>query len=251
MDAGRRAQIVRLLETRDDHLPVLSAKPLSSLGFVHRALFRESCPDCLANDGRRPGCETCGGRGYLEGRRSRDPYDTGMSSGWFGSSSERHEAGREREREIARLEAQTAPPRSEADIAAEIPPDPWERARDDRWARFDYGALDLALDELRLVDGSACRELHAEFVYGVRRGSVSATERGLEFLSSRLPDPLRAPAAVTPLGPVLAIDGKARDREIRRLVRDGAASGWVARRFGLSVSQVNRIVAGGRVEAEA
>lgn len=243
MTARRRAQIVRLLETRDDHLPQPAARPLSTAGFVHRSPVRESCPDCLCNGFVSAGCETCHGRGYVEGRRQRDPYDTGQQLGVF-AEGRRHEAAHERDRQLARLEEQVRPPRTEADIAATVRAEPWEVDREQRWAEFDYAALDVALDELRLFDGSAYRELHVEFVYAVRRGASGAIERGLAFLSGRLPDPLRAPkpepeaqAAVAPL-----LAGKQRDREIRRLVRDGNASQWVAGRFGLSVSQVYRVV---------
>lgn len=246
MTAERRAQIVRLLATRDDHLPVPAARPLSTAGFVHRSVARESCPDCFGESPGRIGCETCRGRGYLEARRGRDPYDTGQSLGVFGESSRRHEATAERDREIARLAAQVAPPRSEADLTAEIRPEPWEAARSNAWAQFDYALLDLALEELRAVWEHAYHAIMAVHVYRWRdAGQVEQVviDRGLDFLGWFLPDALRAPKAEpdppTPEPP--------RDSEIRRLIRDGAAAQWVARRFGLSVSQVNRI-ASGRME---
>lgn len=243
MDDARRSAIVRLLETRDDHLPVPSARPLSTAGFVHRAVARESCPDCFGEQPGRVGCETCGGRGYLEARRGRDPYDTGMGLGVFNESSRKHEAAHEREREIARLEAQTAPPRSEADLAAEIKPEPWEAARSKAWAQFDYGLLDLAMEELRRVWEHAYHAIMAVIVYGWRdAGTVELVviDRGLDFLGWFLPDPLRAPPAEKPAVPTLP----PRDSEIRRLIRDGAAAQWVAARFGLSVRRVNEIASG-------
>lgn len=242
MTPERRAQIVRLLETRDDHLPVPAARPLSTAGFVHRAVARESCPDCFGETPGRVGCETCGGRGYLEARRGRDPYDTGQSLGVF-NEGRRHEAAHEREREIARLEAQTAPPRSEADLAAEIKPELWEVARTRAWAKFHYAELDGALEELRSVWEHAYHAIMSVHVYGWRdAGTVEllVIDRGLDFLGWFLPDPLRAPPVPKPAEPTPPV----RDSEIRRLIRDGAAAQWVAARFGLSVRRVNEIASG-------
>lgn len=141
------------------------------------------------------GCETCRGRGYLERRRRKDPYDTGQSQGWFGSSAARHERARERDREIDRLAEQTAAPVAEA--AIEVRPDAWEVARARHLARFDFPALDGALESLRLSDPDAHHALHAVYVYAyVTEISPRLTvriEAALVFLDELLPDPLRVP----------------------------------------------------------
>lgn len=243
----RRAEIIRLLETLDDGLPLPVVAPLSSLGFVHRAPFRESCPDCLANGRRMIGCETCRGSGFVEGRRSKDPYDTGVNRGWQGAA--RIESAKERDREIDRLEEQTAPPRSEAELAVSVSEERWVLERERLWRKFDYGPLSVALEDLRMADESVCRALHAVYVY---RWLAETTprleqllERGFRFVSVRLPDPLRAPAPPSVDVGQAAVSVKERNALMRRAFRDeGATSQWLAREYRLSVSQVNRILAG-------
>lgn len=123
VDPDRRAAIVRLLETRDEHLPSLRAGAAAPAGFVSGVRVR-SCPDCLANGRVMFGCETCSGRGVVEASRlvrialtdewegqssKLDPYAVrGVSP--FGFDPTRHEQVRERERQIAALGAQTRPP---------------------------------------------------------------------------------------------------------------------------------------------
>ena len=251
--SARRAAIVRLLEAVTDGLPLPGRSPMSTLGFVHGTSARESCADCLANGFVSRDCETCGGRGFVESRRLRDPYDTGLSSGWFGSSAAKHERDHERDAELARLEAQLERPRPEAEQVAESPPEPWERARRRLRERYHLDELEQALEELAVVDVDAYRAVHACHVFGWLRPAGRAgvcVDRALVFLDERLPDPLRTPVVARPSAAVLPVTTTAaRNREIRRLAKDGAASQWVAARFALTVSQVNRVIAGDEVPA--
>jgi hypothetical protein len=256
LNAERRAQVVRLLETRDEYLPVLRAPHASPAGFVSGVRVR-SCPDCLANGRTMFGCETCGGRGTVEagrlvrvaltdewrGQSSRlDPYAVEVTAP-YGFDPTRHERVRERELEVGRLGQQTRSAAAvDEDVDAAVHPFGWERERARRWAEFDYGALDAALEALREFDGTAFRVLHAVFVYGwLEGGPERIVERGLVFLAAALPDPLRAPPAdKTGLRGMVG-----RDAAIRRLIIGGASTARTAEEFGLSVSQVNRVVAAG------
>jgi hypothetical protein len=249
----RRAAIVRLLEALTDGLPMPARAPMSTLGFVHGATARETCEDCLANGFVSRDCETCGGGGFLERRRVRDPYDTGAASGWFGSSSAKHERGRERDAEIARLAAQTAPALPAAEIVATVRPERWEAERRALREDFDVGAVERLLDELALVDVDAYRAVHAVHVYSWLPSSGLAAvcvERALVFLSARLPEVLRSPPPVE-VKLAAALTRAERNREIRKLAGEGAVSQWLARRFALSVAQVNRILAGDDREGSA
>lgn len=203
------------------------------------------------------GCETCAGRGVVEasrlvrlalpdnwrGQSSRtDPYAVGAVSP-FGWDPSRHERARELEREEERLAEQVRPPAAvdeDADAAAH--PFGWERERARMWRMFDYAALDEALEAMRLHEEGAYKALHAVYVYGwMVDCSVGLAERGLELLDRVLPDPLRAPPA--DVSPVRGLVG--RDAAIRRMSSSGASTARIAEEFGLSVSQVNRIVAKG------
>jgi hypothetical protein len=254
--AERRAAIVRLLEALTDGLPVPVRAPMSTLGFVHSSVARESCADCLANGFVSRDCETCEGRGWVEERRERDPYDQSAatgSEGWFASSAAKHQRDRERVVEIGRLGEQLAPPRPEAELVAGIRPERWEVERRRLRAAFDVELLELALADLAAADVDAYRAVHAVHVYGWLPDAGAAAvcvERAIVFVSERLPERLRAPAvasAADQLGPMTL---EQRNREMRRLSRDGAATQWIAARFGLSVAQVNRVLAG-RDEAAA
>jgi hypothetical protein len=248
----RRAAIVRLLEALTDGLPVPARTPMSTLGFVHGTSARESCTDCLANGFVSRDCETCEGRGYVETRRLRDPYDTGAAPGWFGSSAAKHERDHERDAELARLEVQLAAPRTAAELVAEARPERWEKERDRLHERYHLAELGRALEQLAVADVDAYRAVHAVHVYGWLPCiglAAECVERALAFVAALLPDPLRAPPAATPTATAAPMTVAARDREIRRLVLDGAASQWIAARFSLSVSQVNRIAAGEREPA--
>lgn len=253
MDSGRRGAIVRLLETLNDGLPQPVRRVETAAGFVHGAWHREDCPDCAANGRRMAGCVTCGGRGWLERWLPRDPYATDRVAP-YGLTGDRHEAARRRDAEIARLEAQTAAPRSEEDLLAGTRPDGWELARRRMYASFDYAALDWALELLRGCDEVAYHALHGVYVYGwqpcVSRGLEAACERGFRFLDERLPDPLRAPAPEPGLrvgvGPVRPEAGRrvkaARDLAMRDAAAAGATVSELCRRFGVSKSVVYQVV---------
>lgn len=221
----RRAQIIALLDSRDDGLPVRSPSALAASGFVHGVWAAVSCPDCLANGRVIPGCESCGGRGTVEEFRRRDPYanEVVMPFGW---EADGREAERARDRAIEVLGEQVRPPRSEADLLAEANARPygWERERARMYREFDYAALDRALERLR----------------GRLPGVSPYSERGLELLDGWLPDPLRAPSPAAGAGALVG-----RDVAIRRAILARRPTRVVAEEFGLSVSQVNRIVAAG------
>lgn len=114
-----------------------------------------------------------------------------------------------------------------------------------------YRELERALSRLRLADRGAYLGVVEAFVGGGVVGS--AAERGLVFLEERMPEPVVVPAGVRaadrraadalrrvrrPSG-VKALE--ARDREIRRLARDGRSAQWLAAEFGLSVRRVYEI----------
>lgn len=195
----RLSAVVRLLGVLMDGLPLPSRAALSASGFAHRVTVRESCPDCLVNGFRSRDCETCGGRGYLEGVRVRDPYDTGEASGWFASSAARHEREHARDAEVDRLGVQVAPPAgSELDVLASTGPEGWEVERARLRSCFHVAELEVALERLAVVDVEAHGAVFAVHVYGwlpdVGRARRLA-ERGVVTLSPWLPERLRAPLA--------------------------------------------------------
>jgi hypothetical protein len=249
----RRDAIVRLLRTRDDHLPLPVHRTEASSGFVHQTVAPAVCPTC---DGVSSfGCTGCGGRGEIEVQRDRDPYATDKVLP-YGFSVDRHEAARERDRQIDVLDRQLARPVSVEDELADANAHPWawELARRRMWRQFDYAPLDRALEQLRNEDEPACRALHAVYVYGWLAESsapASALERGLDFLDARLPDPIRAPGAEPgqrvrgklPSGGGAAAKAKdARAAEMRELARAGAAPAELAAEFGVSIRTVYRVV---------
>ena len=206
----RRAEIVWLLEHRNDHLPVevKSAFPVSAPGFVGGSVRWLSCPDCLANgdsmaaSARRAiaaGCETCGGRGEIPDP-GPDPYTKNEAVVPFGFDKTRHDESHERDRKIEMLERQTRPAPTEAELSEEANRRgyAWEEERRAMYRRYDFAELDLALDALRAHDSDAVHALNAVYVDGwlVEVGSITPLvevhcERGLVFLSALLPDPLR------------------------------------------------------------
>lgn len=199
----RLQAIIVLLETRDEGLPEPAVpRTHAASGFAHDVTVVLDCPDCLTNGRRMFGCETCGGSGHVSEHRDQDPYAVNTVQP-FGLSPDRHEATRRRDSEIARLTEQTKPPyESPADELADANkhPYPWEVERRKRYRTFDYAALDRALDALRLADEAAYHLLHTVYVYGFVELSVTleaVVARGLVFLSSRLPDPIRAPGFET------------------------------------------------------
>lgn len=176
----RRQQILALLDTRNDNLPdQRGPRRAHSSGFAHKVRVTLACEDCLANGRVMPKCETCRGRGHVEVWRATDPYAVTKVQP-YGIDPTRHDHAYARDVEIDRLASQTRDPyASEADELADANQNPygWERARSAMYARFDYAALDRALDELRQRYPFAFP--HSEF--------------GLAVLSMLLPAELRAP----------------------------------------------------------
>lgn len=243
--ADRAAAIVRLLSALHDGLPDVSrVESHAASGFAHRVLARVQCEDCLANDrpAGMPGCVSCGGRGYVEQRRFRDPYarESDAKPRPYGLTHDRHESARALDAEIARLEGQIAHPRPEADMLAETRPYGWEVARRRLYASYDLAACERVLERLRHVDPDAHHALCGVHVYGWLERTTprveEALERGLELLDRLLPMPLRVPVAP-------GERPRSRDAEIVAAVLDrGVPERQVAARVGLSVRQVQRIV---------
>jgi hypothetical protein len=280
---SRREQaIVRLLETQNDGLPEPVRASTVAPGFVHTARSR-TCPDCLANGEVSIHCETCHGSGVVEGKRfaniaapdalpddgvKRDPYARNDVKA-YGLDGARHDDAHARDRMIEIMQRQTRPARSEAELLEEANRHPygWERERAAMRKRFDYDALDKAMAELRVFDEQAYGALYRVFVYRwlpFEGAAAAACRRGLRFLSPRLAvfelavgyfsrdgiRPLRAPDVPPP--PVnFAARGRGadplalaqRDAGILAAIDAGETKDDVARRFGLSISQLNRILA--------
>lgn len=213
MNEERREAIVALLKTRDDELPLPNrgSAPAAPRGFVSgiddkgQPVRWLTCPDCLANDipvvGNRAassGCETCGGRGEIPDL-GPDPYAKNEQVLPFGFEATRHDDSHARDRTIEALRQQTRPPRSEAELLEDANRRgyAWEEERRGMYRRYDYAALDHALDELRNYDEPAYHALHSVYVYAWMTELSPAAElavgRGLAFLAMILPDPLRAP----------------------------------------------------------
>lgn len=246
----RHAAIRRLIETREENLPEPVRRSEAASGFVNMKRPR-TCPDCLANGRTLKGCETCGGSGVVsigrleriaavdalpDDESDRDPYAKSTITP-FGFDLTHHDTIRDRDRQIDALEQQLSPPRSEADLIEEANRHPygWELARRRMYRDFDYAALDRAVEWLRGLFPGA--KLRSRFMLG--------------YLDVVLPDPLRAPGVEQPKRVVAPVERSAgdharelRDEEIRRAVLEEAIpTVEVARTWGISISQVNKIVA--------
>ncbi len=219
VSADRRDAILRLLDTRFENLPEpASPRSSHSSGFVH-GKAQLQCPDCLANGKTRvPGCETCGGSGHVVDER-RDPYSQSNALHQvkvlpYGVG-EAVARARAVDAEIARLEAQTREPfTSAADELAEANRHPygWEQARKLMYLRFDYRALDVALEQLAKA----------------HPGVSARSEEGISFIDARMPSPIRAPEPPkeNEPQPVLVITPEQAAREERdRRIRELAATG--------------------------
>jgi hypothetical protein len=252
----RRDLIVRLLETRDDHLPepVRRVEGMAS-GFVHRTLAPVVCPVCEGVESF--GCAGCGGRGEVERPRDRDPYSVSTETKAYGLDGSRHDAAHERDRKIEMLGRQLRPPLKEAELLEEANHHGfgWEIARQRMYADFDYRALDFALDELRLSDELAYSMLSKVYIYGwlthITPAVESICDRGIVFISDRLPERLRAPGGEKPNANTIARGRHADDRAlaqrngvIRKLHREGASIDDLKVRFGLKKSALYEIVNG-------
>lgn len=226
----RRAQILGLLDTRNDHLPDGTLRRSSAAaGFVHRTPAPRVCPTCDGVDTAH--CPECRGRGEIEVMRTRDPYAIDHLSPAGITVKLGHVPARDAE--LDRLADQTAAPVvTELDLVAQANQHPygWERARAAMYAQYDYHALDLALERL----AGWCIPPYSD--------------RGLELLDEWLPDPLRAPSPtvvvnVAARGP--KADPKARqqrDEAILDMLHAGFAYGHIARTVGLTPRQLRRIV---------
>lgn len=270
MDETRRQQIIRLLQTRDQHLDErLTRRGDSTAGFAHGERAR-SCPDCLANGRVMPTCETCAGRGVLDDLeriavpdalpddgKGNDPYAVEKVLP-YGFDPAKHDRGHALDNEIRRLGAQTrAPFASLQDELADANDHPygWELARRRMYATFDYGRLDAALQELAVADTLAYSVVHAVYVYGWQTHLVAELElivdRGLVFISARMPDPIRAPDAEPEprvVGPVARSAGLAararRNQQIRALASEGLPPREIAAACLCSVSTVYEVLNG-------
>jgi hypothetical protein len=235
--ADRDAQILRLLDTRFDNLPEPTRRTNATAGFVHNDLGRVTCPDCLANDRVMYGCETCGGRGYTEELRERDPYAVNATR-VYGLTGAQHDARVARDAQIARagkLAQEMLSSLTDELEAANANPYGWEEARRRMYEQFDYAALDRALDALHEVQP------------GLSPRSIPA----LAFLSQRLPNPLRAPATEKEVvrqvsGPLRPEAGKAtkeiRDAAMRARAGEGATVVELATEFRVSIRTVYNVV---------
>jgi hypothetical protein len=210
-EPDRFADIISLLETRDDDLPTPLTRPYAAAGFVNTARPR-SCPDCLANGRTMFGCETCNGTGIVQPAQldriatvdenaddtaTKDPYARNDVLP-IGFDVAKHDAATERDHQIHTLEQQTRPPRSEAELLAEANQRgyAWEERRQAMYRNYDYQHLDRALDDLRATDEAAYHALHSVYVYRYVEPSATLEAscfRGITFLDARLPNPLRAP----------------------------------------------------------
>lgn len=236
--ACRLPLIVRLYETRDDHLPEPMRRDHAARGFIHQTDAHEACPDCLANDRTTYACETCHGRGYLVVVRERDPYAVDKVQPYGLNTDARLEAERDRHAELERLAVQTrAPWKSVRDEIAEAnkPGNDygWREARKTMHERYDYDALRVALELLHVQ----------------HPGVPDLSPYGLSFIDAKMPAKIRAPrvhvvpASVPAKG--VSAGGKAlKDRD--RLVLDLAARGVdyreIAKTVGLSSRQLRRVI---------
>ena len=126
-------------------------------------------------------------------------------------------------------------------------------------SRTDSGSyleLDRALAALRTHD----RDAHTRLLAAIDTHLAPLPddcEPALAFLDARMPDPIRVPAQVVANAREQAewrrrVKGRAvsngavkkRDQDVRALIRSGVPTQRVAFEYGLSVSQVNRIVRG-------
>ena len=208
----RELAIIWLLEHRNDHLPTPIRHVAGTAGFINEPRDR-SCPDCLANGRTMIGCETCGGSGVVTPPRlrlvaspdqhdddgqDRDPYAKNHQVGF---DLTRHDAARERDQQIDRLQHQTRPPRSEAQLLHEANTRgyAWEEARRTMYRRYDFAALDRALDSLRSNHPDSAHALNAVYIDGwlTQIGEITPLveqhcAHGIWYLDLVLPHPLLA-----------------------------------------------------------
>lgn len=251
MTPDRRDRIIALLGLIVEGLPEPSRRSHATAGFVHDQPVRETCADCLANDRRMFGCETCGGRGYTETRRTRDPYAIDKTQP-YGITPDRREAELKRDLEIEQLgqrirDAEKLKTAADEIAAANEHGYPWEQERRRNYERFHVAELERALDTVRDVDPRAHTMLYAVHVYGwfdVTSGEQSAATRGLRILDALLPTPLKAPKRAEPTAEAEPAPSPASDRNAR--MRLLAEHGWkpaeIAADIGVSIRTVYNVV---------
>lgn len=223
----RRNEIVWLLTHRNDHLPLPTRHVEGSSGFVNEKRPR-TCPDCLANGRTMVSCETCGGSGVVEPSRiglvsvadelddddtTRDPYAKNETVGYDRT---RHDDANRRDRQIETLRQQTRPAPTELELLEEANRrgHAWEEERRTMYRRFDFAAIDRALDLLRADDTDAAHAINGVYVDGwmteiglITPLAEDLCERGLDYLSTLLPEEIRT--GLAPAHP-------AADRQSRR-----------------------------------
>jgi AraC-like DNA-binding protein len=230
--ACRAPLIMRLYETRHDNLPEPTRHVPVTAGFVHETFAPTVCPTC---DGLDRHCPTCRGRFEIETRRTRDPYSVDhVPAAGTATAKLGHESARDAE--LARLAGQTRAPFASTDDELEDAnehPYAWERARATMYARFDYRALDRALELLHVQ----------------HPGVPDLSPYGLAFIDSKMPEKIRAPRVAPAVQSVPAKGVSVGDRALAerdqlavRLLNEGLSHTEVARRVGLSARQLRRIV---------
>lgn len=273
----RLHQIVRLLEASYDHLPEVTRRDHTLSGFVHNTVAPITCPDCLANDHISFSCESCHGRGTIDEQRERDPYaiNEDAPTPRYGMDGTKHDARRERDAQIARLEQQVREPWKSADdelADANRHPEGWEIARARAYAKYDHAAIDQAMEKLRIADHDAHQALTVLYVHGrlwnhseartkferkqpwqIEPGEemLDAVARGLAFVEVRMPAKIRVPKESGP-AVNLAARGRHADKTamsqrndaIRAASADGLTVPEIVARFGLKKSAVYEVLNG-------
>lgn len=259
----RRELVTALLRTLLAWTPAPRGAPeLAAVerGFAH-ANRVVSCPDCLANDRVMFGCETCGGRGYLDDP-GPDPYE--QPSKLFGGigADRGREAQRRLEGALRRLEQDA---RIRAGVEAQ--PDALTLAiqrRDHQYRHGSYAELERALARLRNVSETGYRLVWQFVVYGgvvhlrVSAGVERTIQLAIDLLALWMPEVIRVPDEHLPEVVARArrdslAFGRSRGHGEQREERDArirhqAALGWsvgkIAHRNALSKRRVYEIIGG-------
>lgn len=231
--ACRLPLIIRLYETRNDHLPEPSRRSDASSGFVHQTVAHVVCPTCEGVDSFA--CTGCGGRGEVSVKRERDPYSVDhVPAAGTATIKLGHEPSRDAE--LVRLAGQTRAPWASVDDELEdanLHGYGWERARAQMFARFDYHALNVAIDQLLIA----------------HPGVPAMSPYGLVFIDAKMPDRIRAPRVTVAPASIPAKGSAAGDKALKdrdRLVLDLAAKNIpydeIAKTVGLSGRQLRRVI---------
>lgn len=212
-DLTRRQRTVLLLGSRTAWHPQVRSQ-FATFGALpgEKATRRETCSTCHGEGetptrvGKQP-CPRCAGKGsYLvdayTGYRSRD------EGPWDGKAAMTEvEKRRQSDATIARMAAQTAPPKTEQDLIEEanLNPEPWERAREAHHAHGSYRELTLALEWLEGVSPEGWNLLRWVYELDMLRVTSPAlmvrTVSALDLVNGRMPDPIRVPKWLMPRHP--------------------------------------------------